>query len=397
MRKEWQNAKRIVIKIGSALLVDEQTGELRDAWMSSLIEDVAALKKQGKEVILVVSGAKALGRKDLCRKNPGPKDHNEKVQSRKSQGIAAGNLTLSQAQAAAAIGQISLAHAFKEKLQKEDIAAAQILLTLSDTENRRQYLNARETINTLIEFGAIPVVNENDTVATNEIRYGDNDRLSARVASMLEAHILIILSDIDGLYTAPPKQDAEARHIEVVEKITPEIEAMAGGAGSSFSSGGMVTKIMAAKIAVGAACHMIITSGKEINPITKMLNGGKATWFISDADPVQSRKSWIAGALDVKGTLTIDQGAENALYKGNSLLPAGVTRADGKFVRGDIVLIVNKNGDRLAQGLTSYSSCDAIKVLGKQSSEIKSILGYSGRTEFVHRDNMALNKKTNIQ
>ncbi len=370
MRQEWQNAKRIVIKIGSALLVDEETGRLRQEWIYSLIEDIARLKHEGKEVILVASGSKALGRSEL--------------------GLVPGTLTLDQAQAAAAIGQISLAHTFKALFQNHDIKAAQVLLTISDTEDRRRYLNARDTINTLVGFGVIPVVNENDTVATNEIRYGDNDRLSARVASMVDADVLLIFSDIDGLYTAPPHSGAKAEHIPEVTQITPEIEAMAGGTGSSFSSGGMVTKIMAAKIAVAAACHMVIASGKGANPVTALLNNAKATWFLSSADPLTARKSWIAGSLDVKGVLTIDQGAERALNEGNSLLPAGVTQSSGDFDRGDIIAIKNEAGEIIAHGLSSYDQTDTIQIIGKQSSEIKSILGHTGRNELVHRDNMAL-------
>jgi glutamate 5-kinase len=370
MRQEWQNAKRIVIKIGSALLVDEETGRLRQEWIYSLIEDIARLKHEGKEVILVASGSKALGRSEL--------------------GLVPATLTLDQAQAAAAIGQISLAHTFKALFQNHDIKAAQVLLTISDTEDRRRYLNARDTINTLVDFGVIPVVNENDTVATNEIRYGDNDRLSARVASMVEADVLLIFSDIDGLYTAPPHVDADAEHISEVAQITPEIEAMAGGTGSSFSSGGMVTKIMAAKIAVAAACHMVIASGQGANPVTALLNNAKATWFLSSADPLTARKSWIAGSLDVKGVLTIDQGAERALNDGNSLLPAGVTHSSGDFNRGDIIAIKNEAGEIIAHGLSSYDQTDTIQIIGKQSSEIKSILGHTGRNELVHRDNMAL-------
>jgi glutamate 5-kinase len=370
MRQEWQNAKRIVIKIGSALLVDEETGRLRQEWIYSLIDDIARLKHEGKEVILVASGSKALGRSEL--------------------GLVPGTLTLDQAQAAAAIGQISLAHTFKALFQNHDIKAAQVLLTISDTEDRRRYLNARDTINTLVGFGVIPVVNENDTVATNEIRYGDNDRLSARVASMVDADVLLIFSDIDGLYTAPPHSDAKAEHIPEVTQITPEIEAMAGGTGSSFSSGGMVTKIMAAKIAVAAACHMVIASGQGANPVTALLNNAKATWFLSSADPLTARKSWIAGSLDVKGVLTIDQGAERALNDGNSLLPAGVTHSSGEFDRGDIIAIKNEAGEIIAHGLSSYDQTDTIQIIGKQSSEIKSILGHTGRNELVHRDNMAL-------
>ncbi len=370
MRQEWDNAKRIVIKIGSALLVDETSGHLRQEWIYSLIEDIARLKHEGKEVVLVASGSKALGRNEL--------------------GLGNEALTLNQAQASAAIGQISLAHTFKALFQNHDIKAAQVLLTIGDTEDRRRYLNARDTINTLIEFGAVPVVNENDTVATNEIRYGDNDRLSARVASMVEADVLVILSDIDGLYTAPPHTDKNAQHIPEVEHITPEIEAMAGGTGSSLSSGGMVTKILAAKIAVAAACHMVIASGQGANPITALLNNAKSTWFLSSADPQTARKNWIAGSLDIKGELSIDKGAEQALYDGKSLLPAGVTQSSGDFHRGDIIAIKNVAGDIIAQGVSSYDQVETVKIVGKQSLEISSILGYSGRTELVHRDNMVL-------
>lgn len=370
MRQEWDNAKRIVIKIGSALLVDEESGRLRQEWIYSLIEDIARLKSEGKEVVLVASGSKALGRNEL--------------------GLANETLTLNQAQASAAIGQISLGATFKALFQNHQLKAAQILLTIGDTEDRRRYLNARDTMNTLIEFGAIPVVNENDTVATNEIRFGDNDRLSARVASMVEADVLVILSDIDGLYTAPPHSTSDAQHIPEVKKITPEIEAMAGGTGSSFSSGGMVTKILAAKIAVAAACHMVIASGQGANPITALLNNAKSTWFLSSADPKTARKNWIAGSLDIKGEIRIDKGAEQALYDGKSLLPAGVTHSTGDFHRGDIIAIKNEAGAIIAQGVSSYDQVDTVKIIGKKSSEITSILGHSGRTELVHRDNMVL-------
>ncbi len=372
MRQEWTNAKRIVIKIGSSLLVDEQQEQLRTEWLLSLTDDIARFKQIGKEIIIVASGAKALGRQEL--------------------NLGARKLTLDEAQAAAAIGQISLSAAFKSFLKSHDLTSAQILLTLADTEDRRRYLNARDTLNTLVGFGAIPVVNENDTVATNELRYGDNDRLAARVASMVDADLLIILSDIDGLYTAPPNKDKTARHIEVVEEITPEVEAMAGGTGSELSSGGMVTKIMAAKIANATGCHMVITSGERLHPLNAFLNGAKATWFLSNADPVQARKSWIAGALDMKGTMVIDKGAEKALYNGNSLLPAGVTQISGSFERGDFVYITNHLEEEVGHGLSSYNSDDAAQIIGMQSDEIESVLGFSGRTELIHRDNMAFTK-----
>lgn len=372
MRKEWQNAKRIVIKIGSSLLVDEAKGELAGNWLASLAEDIADLHKEGREVILVVSGARALGRHDL-NLPPGP-------------------LPLNEAQAAAAIGQIALAAALKEHLRVVGIPAAQILLTPRDTENRRRYLNARDTINTLMQHGAVPVVNENDTVATNELRYGDNDRLAARVASMIGADILIIFSDIDGLYTAPPATSKAAEHIAEITEITPEIEAMAGGTGSHFSSGGMVTKIMAAKIAGATGCHLIITSGQSEHPVKQLTQGGRATWFLSTRDPAKARKNWIASTLDVKGTITIDKGAEKALYEGNSLLPAGVTAVSGSFKRGDLVAINNASGQEMARGLSSYNTKDAARIIGKQSSEIEDILGFSGRSEILHRDNMVLTK-----
>lgn len=376
MREEWNKAKRVVIKVGSALLVDENKGHIRSEWMASLVADIAALCEEGKEVTLVASGAKALGRQELH--------------------LPLGTLPLDQAQAAAAIGQISLTHAFKSYFNTHGVPCAQILLTLGDTEDRRRYLNARDTVNTLLEFGAVPVVNENDTVATTQLRYGDNDRLSARVAAMLDADILVLLSDIDGLYTAPPQKDENAQHIPEVPNVTPEIEAMAGGSGSNYSTGGMVTKISAAQMANIAGCHMVITSGKVLNPIATFINGAKATWFLSKASPMQARKSWIAGALDVKGSMTIDNGAEKALYDGNSLLPAGVTAIAGTFSRGDVVSILNEKKATIAHGLTSYSSEDALKIMGKHSSATLSILGYSGRTELVHRDNMALTKSKDL-
>ncbi len=375
MRSEWHNAKRIVIKIGSSLLVDENEGTLASKWLATLTEDIKELKSAGKEVILVVSGARALGRKEL---------------NLKTTPQAQPSLTLDEAQAAAAIGQITLSAAFKSQFKAEGLSVAQILLTPGDTENRRRYLNARDTINTLLMNGVIPIVNENDTVATNELRYGDNDRLAARVASMLGAEILIILSDIDGLYTKPPAEDANAEHIDEITEITPEIEAMAGGTGSSYSSGGMVTKLTAAKIAGATGCHMVITTGEANHPIRAFLEGGRATWFLSNRDPIQARKSWIASTLDLKGTITIDRGAEKALYVGNSLLPAGVTGIKGDFSRGDLVCITNCEGKEIARGLSSYAAKHANQIIGRQSNDIKEILGFAGRTELIHRDNMIL-------
>lgn len=378
MREEWQNSQKIVIKIGSALLADQKTGQLRDSWLASLADDVATLLKAGKSVIIVSSGAIALGRQEL---------------SRHSIELSPDRLILNQAQAAAAIGQVSLGAAFKAAFEHHGLSCAQILMTLSDTEQRRRYLNARSTIQTLLEFGAIPVVNENDTVTTNEIRYGDNDRLAARVASMIGADCLVLLSDIDGLYTAPPGENESAEHIEEIRSITKEVEQMAGSTGSSVSSGGMVTKLIAAKIATAAGCHMVITSGKELNPLRHFQESAKATWFISKADPIQARKAWIAGSLDHKGTITIDPGAEKALNKGNSLLPAGVTAIDGEFIRGDLVLIKNQAGEQLAHGMSAFTNVDAAKIIGKKSNELEAILGFSGRGELVHRDDMALIKQ----
>ncbi len=372
MREEWQSAKRIVVKIGSALLVNAETGELNREWLNSLVDDLAELKHQGKEIVLVSSGAIALGRQSL--------------------GLPAGPLQLQEGQASAAVGQIALAHAYEEIFKTRNIVTAQILLTLGDTELRRRYLNARSTIQTLLKLGAIPVVNENDTVATSEIRYGDNDRLAARVASMISADCLILLSDIDGLYTAPPNNDPNAKLIEEVSQITPEIEAMAGDAGTALSRGGMVTKIVAAKIAVSAGTHMVITTGRVTNPLKTWQNGGNATWFLSNANPVTARKKWIAGSLVPKGKLVIDNGAAKALSNGNSLLPAGVVAAEGEFDRGDAVTICDQQGSELGRGLVAYNNKEAQIILGQKSDQIIRRLGYEGRSELVHRDDMVLNE-----
>jgi glutamate 5-kinase len=371
-RPEWATARRIVVKIGSALLVDQASGRLRATWLNSIGDDIAALVAQGREVVIVSSGAIALGRRVM--------------------GLARGPLELEQSQAAAAIGQISLASAWQEVLATRGLMAAQVLLTLGDTEERRRYLNARRTIGTLLAHKAIPVVNENDTVATAEIRYGDNDRLSARVASMISADCLVLLSDIDGLYTAPPAKDPTARRLDVVTAITPEIEAMAGDAASELSRGGMVTKVAAARIAVGSGCHMVITSGKPLHPLTGLASGAAATWFLAPSDPVTARKRWIAGNLEVKGWLEVDAGAEKALATGKSLLPAGVTRVGGTFDRGDAVSIRAGDGRELGRGLVAYSKADAEQILGKRSADIVEILGHSGRAEIVHRDDMVLNR-----
>ena len=372
-RPEWAKAKRVVIKIGSALLVERDTGRLKTEWLASLMDDVAALARAGKDIVLVSSGAIALGRHTLK--------------------LPKGALELEQSQAAAAVGQISLAHAYQEMAQARGLICAQVLLTLGDTEERRRYLNARHTIEQLLSLKAIPVVNENDTVATTEIRYGDNDRLSARVASMVSADCLVLLSDIDGLYTAPPNDNPDAQHIPLVTEITPEIEAMAGDAGTELSKGGMKTKVEAGRIALGAGTNMVITTGKVLHPLKAIADGAKVTWFLAKSDPVTAKKRWIAGQLEASGQIFIDAGAEKALLSGKSLLPAGVTRVEGDFDRGDAVIIRATDGRELGRGLVAYSITDAARIIGKKSSEIADILGFEGRDTLVHRDDMALNRK----
>lgn len=370
MIRRLEDYRRIVVKIGSALLVDKTTGDIHWAWLESLAADVARLMKDGREVLLVSSGAIALGRGRL--------------------GLPRRPLALEQSQAAAAVGQIALARAYSEILGAHGYIAAQVLLTLDDTEDRRRYLNARATLATLLERRAIPIINENDTVATTEIRYGDNDRLAARVATMIGADCLVLLSDIDGLYTAPPNQDPDARLIPVVERITPEIEAMAGGAGSELSRGGMKTKIDAGKIATDGGTAMVITLGKRLSPLSAISAGEKATWFLPAADPVQARKKWIAGSLDARGLVRIDAGAARALRSGKSLLPAGCTAVEGAFERGDTVRVVGPEGEDLAVGLIAFDAADARAILGRKTQEIEDILGYTGRKEMFHRDHLVM-------
>ena len=366
------DAKRIVVKIGSALLVDSDKGRLNRAWLETLAADVARLRKRSQEVILVSSGAIALGRRHL--------------------GLKAGKLKLEESQAAAAVGQIRLAHAYKELLEHHDIAVAQILLTLADTEQRRRYLNARGTINTLLALGAVPVINENDTVATAEIRYGDNDRLAARVAQMVGADCLVLLSDIDGLYTANPAHDPRAEFIARVLEITPQIEAMAGGSGSAMGSGGMETKIAAGRIAVGAGCHMCIAKGEHAHPLKAIEEGGRCTWFVPSSTPVATRKQWIAGTLRPAGAIGVDDGAVNALMSGKSLLPAGVTGTVGRFERGDTVSVLAPDGTEIARGICAYSDSDAARIMGRKSLDIEAVLGFRGRDEMIHRDDLVLLK-----
>jgi glutamate 5-kinase len=371
-RPQWAKARRIVVKIGSSLLVDRAAGRIDAAWLDSLAGDVAGLAKAGKQVMLVSSGAIALGRRVL--------------------GLPRGVLELEKSQAAAAVGQISLAGAYQAVLKAHGLTAAQILLTLGDTEERRRYLNARQTIATLLAHGAIPVVNENDTVATSEIRYGDNDRLSARVASMMSADCLVLLSDVDGLYTAPPGSGTQARRLDEVRAITPAIEAMAGAAGTELSRGGMVTKVEAGKIALSSGTNMVIASGKIMHPLRALSEGAPCTWFLAHSDPVTARKRWIAGQLEPKGSVEIDTGAERALLSGKSLLPAGVKRVEGAFERGDAVIIRAADGRELGRGLIAYACADAARIIGKRSGEIAAILGHAGRTELVHRDDMVLSR-----
>ena len=365
-----RSARRLVVKIGSALVVDQDEAAPRTAWLAGIAADVAELHRRGTEVIVVSSGAIALARRTLR--------------------LTQRRLRLEEKQAAAAVGQIRLAQAWSEALSARDLTAAQLLLTLDDTEDRRRYLNARATLNTLLQLGCIPVINENDTVATSEIRFGDNDRLAARVAEMLQADALILLSDIDGLYTADPRRDPGAEHIAVVQVVTPEIEAMGGEPPPGYSSGGMRTKLVAARIATQAGCAMAIARGYTDRPLTALEHGARCTWFLAAPEGRSARKSWIAGALAPLGTLTVDAGAARALRAGRSLLPAGVRAAEGNFLRGDPVVIAGPDGTPLARGLSAYACADALRIIGHRSDEIEAILGWRGRDEIVHRDDLVL-------
>jgi glutamate 5-kinase len=362
--------RRIVVKVGSSLLVDSGAGRPRDSWLAALVTDLAQLHKDGRDVLVVSSGAIALGRA-ILRLPKGP-------------------LKLEDSQAAAAVGQIALARTWAEALGAHGMTAGQILLTLGDTEERRRYLNARETIDKLLEWKSVPVINENDTVATTEIRYGDNDRLAARVATMTSADCLVLLSDVDGLYDAPPNEAKDAKLVPLVERITPQIEAMAGASGSELSRGGMLTKIEAGKIATSAGTHMVIASGKGEHPLHAIAQGARCTWFLTPANPVTARKKWIAGSLEPKGTLHIDAGAVAALRRGKSLLPAGVKRVDGEFQRGDAVVVRDLDGREVARGLVAYDAGDAAKICGRSSADILSILDIEGRAEMVHRDDLVM-------
>ena len=363
-------ARRLIVKIGSALLVEEATGDIRRAWLQALVADIARCRGRGQEVLIVSSGAIAVGRRHL--------------------GLTGRALKLEEKQAAAATGQIRLAHAYQEGLAKHGLTVAQILLTPEDTEERRRHLNARATLEQLLQLGAVPVINENDTVATAEIRFGDNDRLAARVAQMISADTLVLLSDIDGLYTADPRKDRDANHIPEVRELTPEIEAMGGAAPQGYSSGGMVTKLAAARIAMGAGCRMVIAEGSALHPLDAIDKGARCTWFIPAAEPRTARKRWIAGTLNPMGSLTVDDGAAAALRRGTSLLPAGVTAVGGEFERGDAVVVLSGDGREVARGLSAYSSEDARAIAGHKSGEIEAILGYRGRHEMIHRDDLVV-------
>ena len=361
---------RVVVKVGSSLLVDSPRGAVKQTWLEALVEDVAALHRRGASVLVVSSGAIALGRTVA--------------------GLPKGALRLEDSQASAAIGQIALASAWSQALQSHGIVAGQVLVTLQDTEERRRYLNARATLARLIAMRAIPVINENDTVATSEIRYGDNDRLAARVATMASADLLILLSDVAGLYDGPPAGNAQAKLLPVVERITPEIEAMAGGAASLLSRGGMRTKIEAARIATGGGTHMVIADGRVAHPVARVAEGARCTWFLTPSNPVTARKIWIRGSLELRGIVFVDAGAAAALAGGKSLLPAGVTRVEGEFSRGDCVAIRDERGAEIGRGLIAYDALHAERIRGRNSRDIAQILGVAGRAEMIHRDDMAL-------
>lgn len=367
-----ERAGRLVVKIGSSLITDSKTGGLNSAWLSGLASDLSRFASEGREVVVVTSGAVALGRASIG------------LSGKKK-------LSLEEKQAASACGQIELVKGYQKAFARHGRPIAQVLLTLDDTENRKRYLNARSAMETMLKAGVIPVINENDTVATAELRFGDNDRLSARVAQMLSADMLILFSDIDGLYTANPRTDKNAAHIPEVAEITREIEKMAGAAGSEVGTGGMVTKIAAARIAVLAGCCCVIARGNVRNPLSRLISGkSRATWFLPAVSIPTARKQWIMGGVNPCGYITIDEGAENALKKGKSLLPAGAVEVNGSFERGDLVIIKTASGREMARGISSYSAEDARRIMGKKSGQIEGILGFSGDDELVHRNNLVM-------
>jgi glutamate 5-kinase len=362
--------RRVVVKVGSSLLVDSSAGGLKRDWLASLATDIAELHTGKRDVLVVSSGAIALGRAVLK--------------------LPAGALKLEDSQAAAAVGQIALARAWSEALGDHGLTAGQVLVTLGDTEERRRYLNARSTVAKLLEWRSVPVINENDTVATTEIRYGDNDRLAARVATMMSADLLVLLSDVAGLYDKPPDGNVTAKLVPIVARITPEIEAMAGASGSELARGGMLTKIEAGKIATTAGTHMVIASGRVKHPLRTIGDGASCTWFLTPANPVTARKKWIAGSLEPRGALIIDAGAVKALRGGKSLLPAGIIKVEGGFGRGDAVVVRGPDGHEVGRGLVAYDAEDAEKIKGRSSADVLLILGYTGRTEMIHRDDLVL-------
>ena len=364
-------AHRVIIKIGSALLVDQEMGAVNRRWLAALANDVARFRARGQEVVIVSSGAIAVGRRHLD--------------------LGTGQLRLEESQAAAATGMVRLAHAYQEVLAEHNLTLAQVLITLDDSENRRRYINARNTLETLLKLGAVPLINENDTIATDEIRFGDNDRLASRVAVMVSADALVLLSHVDGLYDKDPMQNNDANHIaEVRGEISAAVQSMAGTSMSYDGSGGMVTKLEAARIAMGAGTRMAIADGTELNPLKRIEDGARCTWFLPDANPKTARKRWIASTLKPAGTIVVDDGAVGALNDGKSLLPAGVTAIQGRFERGDAVVVAAQDGCEIARGITAYSADDARRIIGNKTSEIEGILGYRGRDELVHRDDLVL-------
>lgn len=367
------SARRIVVKVGSVLLADPASGRIRRSWIEALARDLAPLHAEGRELLVVSSGAAAAGRAEL------PAD----VPLRR----------LEERQAAAAVGQIALVNAWRRAFRSHGIAVAQMLLGPSDVEVRRNALNARSTIDTLLRLAIVPVINENDTVATDELRYGDNDRLAARVAQLASADSLVMLSSTDGLYTADPVLDPSARHVPEVARIDDAVAAMAGESASDAGSGGMVTKLQAARIVTAAGCSMAIADGREAGSFGRLLGGARATWFRADVTPLSARKRWIASQTDAPGAVSVDDGATRALRGGKSLLAAGVTAVRGEFGRGDPVLIEDAAGNALGRGLASYSADELRRIAGRRSGEIEGILGYRRRDEFVHRDDMVLAKE----
>jgi len=366
------DARRVIVKIGSALLVDPERGTVHRRWLEALAEDLARFRARGQEVIIVSSGAIAVGRRHL--------------------NLSQGQLRLDESQAAAATGMIRLAHAYQDALAHHDLTVAQVLVTLDDSENRRRYINARNTLETLLKLGAVPLINENDTVATDEIKLGDNDRLAGRVASMISADALVLLSHVDGLYDKDPTENADANHVpEVLGEITKAVAGMAGASMSHDGTGGMVTKLEAARIAMAAGTRMAIADGTALHPLGRIEDGARCTWFVPDATPKTARKRWIASALKPAGSIIVDDGALNALHGGKSLLPAGVTAIEGNFQRGDAVIVATTDGREIARGITAYSADDGRRIMGNKTNEIETILGYRGRDEMVHRDDLVLN------